>query len=51
MDALEKVGRTVMSTKLLPGEDQALLPRPDRIEFHRVASYAIPVRGEPATAV
>jgi hypothetical protein len=45
--ALETVGQTVMSTQLLPGEDPALLPGPDRIAFHRVANYAMSVRTEP----
>jgi len=50
MAALETVGQTVMSTKLLPGEDPALLRGPDRIEFHRVTSYVMPVGSEPPTS-
>jgi hypothetical protein len=37
--ALDVIGRTVMSTELLPGEDPALLPGPDRIEIHHVTGY------------
>jgi hypothetical protein len=37
--ALQAVGETVMSTKLLPGEDPDLLPGPDRISMLRVAAY------------
>ena len=37
--ALQAVGQTVMSTKLLPGEDPDLLPGPDRISMLRVAAY------------
>jgi hypothetical protein len=37
--ALEAVGQAVMSTKLLPGEDPALLPGPNRIARLRVAAY------------
>ena len=28
--------KAIMSTELLPGEDRALLPGPDRIEFYPV---------------
>jgi hypothetical protein len=43
---LEALGEAVMSTKLLPGEDPALLPGPDRITLVRVAAYraAVPSR-------
>jgi hypothetical protein len=37
--ALEAVSEAVTSTKLLPGEDPALLPGPDRITRLRVAAY------------
>ena len=43
---LQAVTETVMSTKLLPGEDQDLLPGPDRISMLRVVAYraaAVPV--------
>jgi hypothetical protein len=36
---LQAVTETVMSTKLLPGEDQDLLPGPDRISMLRVVAY------------
>jgi hypothetical protein len=39
MAALQAVGEAVMSTKLLPDEDPALLPGPDRITLLRVAAY------------
>ena len=35
--ALLDVQKAIMSTQLLPGEDQALLPGPDRIELFPVA--------------
>jgi hypothetical protein len=31
-----------MSTELMPGEDPALLPSPDRIEIHHVTGYHVP---------
>jgi hypothetical protein len=37
--ALDAVSEAVMSTKLLSGEDPALLPGPDRITALRVAAY------------
>jgi hypothetical protein len=40
-----------MSTSLLPGEDAALLPGPDRIEFHRVNTFALPLHSESAASV
>ena len=40
VDAIEAVGRAVNATSLLPGEDRALLPGPDRVEVYRViAAY------------
>jgi hypothetical protein len=36
MDALEDAGRAVNSTELLPGEDPALLPGPDRAVAYRI---------------
>jgi hypothetical protein len=44
MDALEDAGRAVRSTELLPGEDPALLPGPDRAVAYRVTN----VVGRPA---
>jgi hypothetical protein len=40
MPALERIGQAVMNTELLPGEDPALLPGPDRFEVCRVVGYA-----------
>ena len=34
--ALLDAGKAIMSTELLPGEDPALLPGPDRIELYPV---------------
>ena len=34
--ALRRGQQVIMSTQLLPGEDPALLPGPDRIEIYRV---------------
>ena len=38
-ETLDGAARAVMSTELLPGEDPALLPGPDRIEIHHVTGY------------
>ena len=38
-ETLDAVERAAMSTELLPGEDPALLPGPDRIEIHHVTGY------------
>jgi hypothetical protein len=35
--ALRRAQQVIMATELLPGEDPALLPGPDRIETYRVA--------------
>ena len=35
-DTLDKAGEVVMGTDLLPGEDPALLPGPDRVERYEV---------------
>jgi hypothetical protein len=40
MPALEGIGQAVRNTELLPGEDPALLPGPDRFEVCRVVGYA-----------
>jgi hypothetical protein len=42
VETLDAIARTVMSTELLPGEDPALLPDPDRIEIHHVTGYHLP---------
>ena len=41
-ETLDAAARAVMSTELLPGEDPALLPGPDRIEIHHVTGYHLP---------
>ena len=41
-ESLDAAARAVMSTELLPGEDPALLPGPDRIEIHHVTGYHLP---------
>jgi hypothetical protein len=35
-EALDRAGEIIMSTELLPGEDRALLPGPDRVERYSV---------------
>ena len=45
---LDAIARAVMSTELLPGEDPALLPGPDRIEIHHVIGYHLPRIHHPA---
>ena len=42
LEALDATARAVMSTELMPGEDPALLPGPDRIEIHHVTGYHMP---------
>jgi len=42
VEALDATARAVMSTELMPGEDLALLPGPDRIEIHHVTGYHVP---------
>jgi hypothetical protein len=39
VETLDAAERAAMSTELLPGEDPALLPGPDRIEIHHVSGY------------
>jgi hypothetical protein len=41
-ETLDATARAVMSTELMPGEDLALLPGPDRIEIHHVTGYHPP---------
>jgi hypothetical protein len=50
LEALEAIGRAVRSSELLPGEDPALLPGPDRIELHHVTGYRAPVARPAATS-
>ena len=49
VDTLDTAQRTVMATDLLPGEDRALLPGPDRIEIHKVTGYQVQPAGQHAT--
>jgi hypothetical protein len=46
MAALDAITQAVMATELLPGEDTALLPGPDRIQTHQVTGYQM--AAEPA---
>jgi hypothetical protein len=48
IDMLDAAQRAVMAADLLPGEDRALLPGPDRIEIHNVTGYQVPA-AVPAT--
>lgn len=47
VETIEAAQRTIMSTELLPGEDPALLPGPDRVDIHNVLFADLPA---PATA-
>jgi hypothetical protein len=47
IETIEATHRAISSTELLPGEDPALLPGPDRVDLHRVLHAALP---EPAGA-
>ncbi len=42
IETLDEVSRVITSTELLPGEDPALLPGPDRMELARVVSADLP---------
>jgi len=42
VETLDAIARAVMATELMPGEDPALLPGPDRIEIHHVTGYHMP---------
>lgn len=42
VETLDAAARAAMSTGLMPGEDPALLPGPDRVEIHHVTSYHLP---------
>ena len=46
VDMLDAAQRAVMAADLLPGEDRALLPGPDRIEIHNVTGYEVPAAGQ-----
>ena len=39
VETLDAAERAAMSTELMPGEDPALLPGPDRIEIHHVTGH------------
>ncbi len=39
VETLDAAERAAMSTELMPGEDPALLPGPDRVEIHHVTGY------------
>jgi hypothetical protein len=45
---LDAITRAVMSSELLPGEDAALLPGPDRVQTHVVTAYEM-AAAEPAS--
>ena len=46
---LDAAQRAVLATDLLPSEDRALLPGPDRIEIHTVTGYQVPAAGRAAS--
>ena len=50
IETLEAADRAVMAAGLLPGEDPALLPAPDRIEIHHVTARHTPAVAQPANA-
>jgi hypothetical protein len=43
MDAFDTAQQSIMSTELLPGEDPALLGRPDSIGFYRLVHADLPM--------
>jgi hypothetical protein len=48
LPALEACGAAVSTTELLPGEDPALLPGPDRVETHHVTAHTAHITAEEA---
>lgn len=42
IEAIERTRAAIDATELLPGEDPALLPGPDRVDLHRVRHAALP---------
>jgi hypothetical protein len=42
VEALDANTEAIMATELLPEEDPALLPGPDRVELHRVTGHRLP---------
>lgn len=49
VEALEATTEAIMATELLPEEDPALLPGPDRVELHQVTGHRLPTAA-PAAA-
>lgn len=45
IEAMEAAQKAIMSTELLPGEDPALLPGPDRVDVHHVLHTSLPSLG------
>jgi hypothetical protein len=50
VETLEAGQRALLSTELMPGEDPALLPGPDRIEIHHVTGYGLSATASAASA-
>jgi hypothetical protein len=48
VDTLDAAQHAVIAADLLPAEDRALLPGPDRIEIHKVTGYQVPSAGQHA---
>ena len=42
IETLDAAQRAVMATELMPGQDPALLPGPDRVEIHRITGRHLP---------
>lgn len=42
IETIEATHQAISATELLPGEDPALLPGPDRVDLHRVLHAALP---------
>ncbi|MFJ7218744.1 hypothetical protein [Amycolatopsis sp. NPDC098790] len=42
IEAIERTREAIDGTELLPGEDPALLPGPDRVDLHRVLHASLP---------
>ena len=49
VETLDAAARATLSTDLMPGEDPALLPGPDRIEIHHVTGYHLPAASPAAS--
>jgi len=50
VETLEAAEKAAMAAGLLPGEDPALLPAPDRVEIHRVTARHMPAVAQPVSA-